>query len=614
MGITTIEAGKRDTTSHRTAWPLLYQRRFWLLPTAMLVFLLPMVLVLAFAPLAIREPISGLGQFLGMLVAVCSTVVVGRRTPHGQLRQAWRLIALALLAYLIASGIIIYIAIATPTPTATASVADAFFLPFYPLLAWGVIRLPTTISQGTERVRSLLDAGIIVIALLSIGLVFLIAPRFQSGTTVDFVFIAYPIGDFILLLVLVILLLRGTQDSFRPVLFWLALGMLSFIYADSAFNFLDLTVPNYGGGTPLVDPFWIIGGFSFALAALYSLVHGNEPLGPGWKWLGGFNVARNARLGSTNTLNTIVLLYAPVCILFGLLAVQVLEPQTRAPVFLAVLAMTFIEIVLIITRQILTARDLVNAQIAIEQARQLDDLKDQFITSVNHELRTPIMTMQGYIDILDEMHEDIAQTKRSEMLGRARRANTALVTLIQSILDTRRIDQEVQGIILEPVNVYETVMGALEMIDPREGAHGERNFILQVPRDLTVLSETVRLQQVFSNIIANGVKYSQPGTDIQMTARLVAGDRRLFSGGSTSPQVEIAFRDFGLGIPPEQIPLLFHRFVRLPRDLASRVRGTGLGLYLCRLFIEAMNGKIWVDSQGIAGEGSTFFIRLPVPQ
>jgi signal transduction histidine kinase len=76
--------------------------------------------------------------------------------------------------------------------------------------------------------------------------------------------------------------------------------------------------------------------------------------------------------------------------------------------------------------------------------------------------------------------------------------------------------------------------------------------------------------------------------------------------------VEIAVRDHGLGIPPDQAPLLFQRFVRLPRDLASATVGNGLGLYLCRELAEAMGGHIRVESIGVEGEGSTFYLRLPV--
>lgn len=78
--------------------------------------------------------------------------------------------------------------------------------------------------------------------------------------------------------------------------------------------------------------------------------------------------------------------------------------------------------------------------------------------------------------------------------------------------------------------------------------------------------------------------------------------------------VEIAVRDHGAGVPPEQAVLLFQRFVRLERDIASRVTGTGLGLAICRAYVEAMGGRIWVESTGVAGEGATFLFTLPAAE
>src|SRR6185312_988227 len=79
------------------------------------------------------------------------------------------------------------------------------------------------------------------------------------------------------------------------------------------------------------------------------------------------------------------------------------------------------------------------------------------------------------------------------------------------------------------------------------------------------------------------------------------------------PEVEIIVRDYGLGIPPESQPLLFQRFMRLPRDLESNVIGSGLGLYLSRTLVESMGGSIGVQSSGVPGEGSSFIVRLPAP-
>lgn len=76
------------------------------------------------------------------------------------------------------------------------------------------------------------------------------------------------------------------------------------------------------------------------------------------------------------------------------------------------------------------------------------------------------------------------------------------------------------------------------------------------------------------------------------------------------PDVEVSVRDYGLGVPSRDMSKLFQRFVRLERDIAGPVRGTGVGLYLCRVLVEAMGGRIWVDSSGKPGEGSTFRFTL----
>jgi signal transduction histidine kinase len=78
--------------------------------------------------------------------------------------------------------------------------------------------------------------------------------------------------------------------------------------------------------------------------------------------------------------------------------------------------------------------------------------------------------------------------------------------------------------------------------------------------------------------------------------------------GKEIQMAEIQVRSFG--IPPEQISFIFRRFVRLPLDLASTITGNGLGIYLCRVLAEAMHGRIWVESEGVAGKGSTFYLRL----
>ncbi len=110
------------------------------------------------------------------------------------------------------------------------------------------------------------------------------------------------------------------------------------------------------------------------------------------------------------------------------------------------------------------------------------------------------------------------------------------------------------------------------------------------------------MRQVLLNLSSNALKYSPAGTPLTYHARALA-DRS---------SVVIGVSDKGKGIRPEDQVQLFQRFVRLESDLNSSVRGSGLGLYISRRLIEAMNGRLWVESSGIPGAGSTFYIQLPL--
>lgn len=252
------------------------------------------------------------------------------------------------------------------------------------------------------------------------------------------------------------------------------------------------------------------------------------------------------------------------------------------------------------------------------QVKQVDEIKDQFITSVNHELRNPVMAMHGYIDVLRIKHRTMDADRREQILHQASQVGDRVINLLASILDARRLDYGADDFLPQPVGVLETITIAEQLINPLEGNLADRDIRRTAPDDLRVWGDPVRLQQVLTNLISNALKYSPPDTPIEIAAYVVTEALSvqgpwLRNIHQEHALVEITVRDHGLGIPPEQIPLLFRRFVRLPRDLASTTIGNGLGLYLCKVFIEAMRGRIWVESSGEPGDGATFHIRLPLP-
>jgi signal transduction histidine kinase len=237
---------------------------------------------------------------------------------------------------------------------------------------------------------------------------------------------------------------------------------------------------------------------------------------------------------------------------------------------------------------------------AYERAQQLDELKDQFITHVNHELRTPIMAMQVFIEYLQAARHEMPPEQEAQLFSQASRNADRLVNLLTNILDVRKIERDGSAMETGPVMVEEVVSAARQIVDPLE----QRQIAIQLDPRTMVWADAQSLQQIVVNLFANAIKYSSPETPIEVSTAMVVE-----KGVPRAMQLRV--RDYGLGIPQKDIPFLFHRFVRLPRDLASHVVGSGVGLYLCKVLTEAMNGRIWAESAGVEGEGSTFVVELP---
>jgi signal transduction histidine kinase len=263
-----------------------------------------------------------------------------------------------------------------------------------------------------------------------------------------------------------------------------------------------------------------------------------------------------------------------------------------------------------------TLQQLGDVQLAYERAKQLDAIKDQFIRSVNHELRNPVMALSGYVRLLQHQGDQLSRSTQREFIDRANRAGARLISLLNRILATSQLEQQAQDYTPETVNLKEVVIEAAQSIDPAERQLNEQILQIDVAPDFTVWADRIRLLQVFTNVLSNAAKYSPPAARVNVSACVVEEVERDHHKKNTTSlptkYAEIRVHDQGLGIPPEQIPLLFKRFVRLPRDLMSSVSGSGLGLYICQTIVEAMHGKIWVESTGVAGEGTTVCMQLPV--
>ncbi len=235
--------------------------------------------------------------------------------------------------------------------------------------------------------------------------------------------------------------------------------------------------------------------------------------------------------------------------------------------------------------------------------QELDQLKDQFMITASHELRTPLTAVHGYLELMAEYGDRISRQQQQEFLQKARRGCDELVLLLNNVMDASRLEIEagLRPVHLQHVDLEEEVRGVIDLIEPQIMQEC-REVHVYIPHKLFVKADPVRLRQVLLNLSVNALKYSEAGTPITFTARAVF---------DKTPAVHVSVTDKGKGIKPQDHARLFQRFVRLESDLNSIVRGSGLGLYISRRLIEAMDGNIWIESSGIAGAGSTFHFRLP---
>ena len=239
------------------------------------------------------------------------------------------------------------------------------------------------------------------------------------------------------------------------------------------------------------------------------------------------------------------------------------------------------------------------ATLAYEQQRKINELKDQFLLNVSHELRTPLTMLGCSLELLSELDEHQDPMKRAHLLKEALASQEELVDLVNRVLDATTVVSEIPLAKLEAVRVHQILQEVLAHLAP--GDVQAYTIRLQVPEQVMVWADPQFLRQVLLNLLTNVFKYVPTQTEIRIEA----------AQADPSSPVCLSVQDAGPGIPSEELPLLFEKFVRLKRDLAGSTRGTGLGLYICKQLVEAMGGRIWVESSGHLGEGSRFCVTLP---
>ncbi len=254
--------------------------------------------------------------------------------------------------------------------------------------------------------------------------------------------------------------------------------------------------------------------------------------------------------------------------------------------------------------------------LAYEQERQLNQIKDQFIVNVSHELRTPLTEVYGYIELLSDYDERIDTETQQTFLKNARDGCQELLNLVNTILDANYSEDSMRPPRQESLSLVTVVREEIDHFDPRQ--REQHAIQIEIPTSLSVQADGQYVRQILRNLISNAFKYAPPQTPVIISAYTQTVDAEIaptepicLESAIAPQQVHIQIRDYGPGIPPNEMHLLFQKFVRLKRDLSGTKRGTGLGLYISKQLVQAMHGEIWAESSGIFGEGSCFIFTLP---
>lgn len=235
---------------------------------------LTFLLLLLQTPAANHATISEIAQIFGYVVATIATLWACIRAPSQRYRTAWLWIAAAYLCNVIAEIIYAYNVKVMHNANPFPSLADGFYLSFYPLMVIGLSMFPISSLSGLQRVEAWIDALIIAGAVLGFGWFYLIAPQVLNNTAMDtplatIISSAYPVGDVLLLFGLMALIIRRGFMSQPWMLFLIAASLVSLVYADSAYQYLSLQ-GTYTDGTAWIDLFWVVSALSLAAAALVS--------------------------------------------------------------------------------------------------------------------------------------------------------------------------------------------------------------------------------------------------------------------------------------------------------------------------------------------------------
>lgn len=254
-----------------------------------------------------------------------------------------------------------------------------------------------------------------------------------------------------------------------------------------------------------------------------------------------------------------------------------------------------------------TAIALQNARLYAEQAatvmqlRELDRLKSSFLANMSHELRTPLNSILGFTDVMLEGLDGPLTEYMDNDLRLVHKNGQHLLHLINDVLDMAKIEAGRMNLNPENFRAFEVMEEAVSITSTLAS---EKNLSLFLDegsdQDVKIYADHTRLRQVMINLVNNAIKFTEKG-EISLKVAPMQGGRIL-----------ISVKDTGIGIAPNKLDAIFQEFTQVDSSTTRKAGGTGLGLPISRRLVEMHGGLLWAESTGVSGEGSIFYVELPI--
>lgn len=232
----------------------------------------------------------------------------------------------------------------------------------------------------------------------------------------------------------------------------------------------------------------------------------------------------------------------------------------------------------------------------ISEEQALEKMKLDFVAMAAHELRTPMTSIRGYLDILIDEADEKMVPEHAMLLQHALMSSDRLVNLMNNLLSISQIERHKIEPVIEPTDIGRIVTEAVQAFKPEAENKKLKLELIKPKVEIPMVAADPKLiTQVIDNLIQNAISYTAEGG---VSIRLA------YQPG----EVIVAVRDTGQGIPIEALPHMFQKFYRVSSMLEQGSKGTGLGLYIAKKIIEMHNGRIWVES--VENKGTTFYFSL----